>query len=152
MRRPRAIEILTIVAIVGGVLLVVSSFMDVFTVTDLRGNQIASATHTGADNHGPALVIIGVAVIAAIFLARMTDQWLPAAAATGLGLVALAIALFGDLPDANDTDLLRGGTLGSAHPAGGLWLEIFAAIFVSAACAGIAWILRERSRGPRYQR
>jgi hypothetical protein len=135
---------------VGGVLLIVSSFMDVFTVSDLRGNEISSANHTGMDNHGPALVIIGVVVIAAVFLARSTDQWLPAAAAAGLGLVALAIGLLGDLPDANDSDLLSGGRLGAADPAGGLWLEIAAALLVSASCAAIAWILR--ARASRYQR
>ena len=146
LRAPRAIEVLTIAALVGAVLLAVSSVMDVFTVSDLAGNEIASASHSGFDNHGPALLLIGIAVIVAIFLARSTDQWPPAAGAAGLGLVALTIVLFVDLPDANDSDLLSNGRLGQASAGTGLWLELLAALVVTGSCAGIAWILRERAR------
>jgi hypothetical protein len=121
VRGQGAIEILTVLALVGGGLLIVAEFLDLYTIE--RGVVVVQQK-TGGDHHAYAMLVAGVAVIGAVLLARATDGWAPAAAASGIGLAALALALFGDLPDATSSGLTADARLAEATPAVGFWVEL----------------------------
>jgi hypothetical protein len=89
---------------------------------------------------------MGVVVVAAALAARAAAASPPAAAAAVLGAAALAIALIGDLPDATRSDLVRGGRIGEASPAGGFWLEVGGASIALTAAVALAMLLRRRVR------
>jgi hypothetical protein len=132
VRGQSAIEILTVCALVGGGLLIMAEFLDLYQV---KQGAVVVQRETGGDHHGYAMLVAGVAVIGATLLARATDAWPPAAAASGIGLAALALALFGDLPDATSSGLTADVRLAQADPAAGFWVEVVGAMvtFVSGA-------------------
>lgn len=114
--------------LLGALLLVVAEFTSLFEVrvgsTTIR--TIATGTHQGY-----ALVpiaLLGAALAAAV--SRSGSR--PALLALGLlGLIALLIAVLGDLPDARATGLvIRGGRYVSASstPSAGLYLETLGAV------------------------
>lgn len=143
MRHRRAIELATITALIGAVLMITAEFVDLFVIEGLKGNTIDSST--AGSNHGYALLIIAVTAIGSVFLARASGQWMPAAGAAALGLLALIIVLASDLPDATSSGLTEDRLVGDAHPAAGFWLEFLGAAAVTAACGAIAWVLRDQS-------
>jgi hypothetical protein len=140
----RAIEILTIVLLAAGVLLIAVEFLDLFRV---KIGAVVIDEQTGAERHSYALLLIGIAVCAAAMLARSLEAWPPAAGAAVLGGIVLAIALFGDLPDATRTDLVAGARLATAHPAAGFWVEVTGAILAIVTGAVLAYLLRGRTGG-----
>jgi hypothetical protein len=140
----RAIEILTIVLLAAGVLLIAVEFLDLFRV---KIGAVVIDEQTGAERHSYALLLIGIAVCAAAMLARSLEAWPPAAGAAVLGGIVLAIALFGDLPDATRTDLVAGARLATAHPAAGFWVELTGAILAIVTGAVLAYLLRGRTSG-----
>jgi hypothetical protein len=143
-----AIEIATVAALVGAVLMITAEFLDLFKVVSVSGSAIDEATRSGGENHGFALGVIGAVSIAAIFLARSTERWLPAAGAAVLGGLALLIVLLGDLPDTSRTELTDTHQIGKAEPAIGLWVELAGALMVTFAATTVAYLLRERQPPP----
>jgi hypothetical protein len=137
----RGIEVATIVVIVGAMLMIVSEFLDVFTVEGVNGATVGSST--GAENHGYALLVIGVAALAAVFFARSTREPLPAFAAAALGVIALGIVLIVDLPDTMSSGLTESHRIGDAQPAIGFWVELVAALMVAGGGAAIALATRD---------
>jgi hypothetical protein len=137
------LELVTVLMLAGGSLLVLADFLDLFRI-EAAGLPVED--QSGRDQHSYAQVVIGLGVIGATLLARSTRQWPPAAAAMALALIALGIALIGDLPEATRSDLVRGARIAEASPAVGLWLEIVAAGITLAAGAAATLLLR------RYQR
>jgi hypothetical protein len=113
------------VASAGVVCLVLATFTTVIeikvgTTTRLPGRD----THlSGWDRHGPALLI--VAAFGAAMVAGALRGARPAAIALAvLGLVALGIALIGDVPDLNETGFI--GEVyedAAAGPSAGFYLE-----------------------------
>jgi hypothetical protein len=109
----------------GVVCLVLATFTTVIeikvgTTTRLPGRD----THlSGWDRHGPALLI--VAAFAAAMVAGALRGARPAAIALAvLGLVALGIAVIGDVPDLNETGFI--GEVyedAAAGPSAGFYLE-----------------------------
>ena len=84
-------------ALVGVVLLAIAEFTTVFEVT-VGSLEVVRRSATAGDNHGYALLVVGV-VAAAMAVLALRGAQPPAAALAVLGLAALAIALVVDLPD-----------------------------------------------------
>ena len=135
-------------ALVGAALLVLSSFLDVVRFVDLRGQLIpgAEATREGT----AAMAVIGIAAGAAALFARWAEHSLPALACAGLGAIALAIVLIGDLPDVTSSGLTSSKEIGEAEPGPGFWVELAGAITAMVAGLVLARLLaisHARSRG-----
>jgi hypothetical protein len=137
------LEIAVLLMLLGGSLLVIADFLDLFRI---ESGGLTLSSQSGRSQHSYAELLIGVAVIGAAMLALSTRQWPPAAAGVALALIALGIALIGDLPDATRSDLVRGGKLAEASPAVGLWLEIVGAGVALAASAASMLLLRSYQR------
>jgi hypothetical protein len=144
--RTSLLEVATISALLGGGLLILSEFLDLFTI---EVGQIGVKQQAGGTNHAYAMLIIGAGAIAATLLARSTEQWPPAAGVAALGAFAVAFALIGDLPDATRSDLVRGARIAEAHPAIGFWVELIGATLTLVAGLVLA---RQLRRSGDYQR
>ena len=122
-------------AAAGVICLVLATFTTVIeikvgTTTRLPGRD----THlSGWDRHGPALLI--VAVFAAAMVAGALRGARPAMVALAvLGLVALLIAVIGDVPDLNETGFI--GEVyedAAAGPSAGFYLETLGGVLLLAA-------------------
>jgi hypothetical protein len=79
--------------------------------------------HGGFERHGPAFALLAAAVLA---MALWADRNRTAGLALiALGLVALSIALFSDLPASRETGVIGRDYAGAEAQAGaGLWLEV----------------------------
>jgi hypothetical protein len=120
----RTLEVLTALVVIGGALLIVAEFLDLYQVQ--RGAVVVRA-QTAGDHHSYALLVAGAGVIAGALLARAGEAWLPAAGVSVIGLAALALVLFGDLPDATSSGLTADVRLADAEPAAGFWVELVGA-------------------------
>jgi hypothetical protein len=142
LRSEWLLEVVTILLLLGGSLLIIADFLDLFRI---EAAGLVVSEQQGGDQHAFAQVVIGIAVIGATLLARSTGQWPPAAAAAALGLIALGIALIGDLPDATRSDLVRGARFAEASPAVGLWIEIVGAGLTLVSGIALSVLLRRAS-------
>jgi hypothetical protein len=142
VRNAPLVELATIAALAGAVLLVLADFLDLFQIKTAAGLVVKQ--QSGGGQHGYAMLVIGAAAIASTMLARTAEQWPPAAATAALGLIALALALLADLPDATRSDLVRGGSLADAEPALGFWVELAGAALTGAAGAALTYALWRR--------
>ena len=139
------LEVVTIAMLLGACLLVLADFLDLFRI---EAAGLTVSEQQGGDQHAFAQVVIGIAVIGAALLARSTRQWPPAGAAAVLALIALGVALIGDLPEATRTDLVRGARLAEASPAAGLWVEIVGAGITLVSALATTLLLRRSARAP----
>jgi hypothetical protein len=135
----RVIEVLTALALIGGGLLILAEFLTLF---EIRSGELAVQEQSGGEHHAFAMLVAGVAVIGGALLSRATETWPPAAAVCVIGLAALALALFGDLPDATREDLVRGARPAKAEPALGFTAEVVGAALAVVAGALLAFRLR----------
>ncbi len=115
--------------LLAALLLVVSEFTTLFTIRALGRAGTVSSVSTGS-HHDFALIPIAVlAAILAVSVARGAGR--PALLAmAALAIIALAIALLVDLPDAHRTGLLASGgryAVGRATPALGFYLQTLGA-------------------------
>ena len=118
----------------GGLLLIVA---ELSTLYEVRVGSLVADVTPGSAQHAWALLVLGAAGIVLTALAGAGSR-----AAMGgvvaIGIIALAIGLIGDLPDAT-----RSGTLtdtfadAEAHPGPGLWLELAGGAFLVLAGAGL---------------
>ncbi len=132
-------------ALLGASMLIVAEFLDLYRVQ--RG-VVVVREQTAGDHHSYALLVAGVAAIVAVLIARTTGARPPAAAAATLGLLALFVVLFGDLPDANSSGLTADARIADADPAVGLWVELAGAILTTTAGAALAILLGIRAPAP----
>jgi hypothetical protein len=146
----RALELATVAAIVGGTLLIVSEFLDLYSIVGAGGGVLDHVS--GGSNHGYALAVIGLAVLAAVALARATGQWQPAVAGAALAVIALLVVLAGDLPDASASGLTRSRQLGEAQVAVGFWVELAAALLALGGAGAAAYLIHDTRRGSSYHR
>ncbi len=112
--------------LLGALLLVVAEFTTLFTIRTSAGAPPIPTVGTGS-HHTYALVPIAALVIV-LSIAVYTAVSRPALLAIGvLSVIALLIALLGDLPDAQATGLIGGGAqhyvAASASPSAGLYME-----------------------------
>jgi hypothetical protein len=120
----------------GAVALVIAELTTLYEVRSGARGAVVKSVGTGS-NHGYAMALIAVcAVLLALGASRTRSR--PALLAIGvLGVVALLIALLGDLPDAQASGLLAlggGYTTASSSPTTGLYLETLGAILLLIAC------------------
>jgi hypothetical protein len=134
---PPGIRIALAVGVIGVLALVAAEFLPLLHVrSSQRGTGIIASVSTGSHD---SFALIPIALIALVFVAAATraPARAPLAALLALGLIALGIALLGDLPDARSTGLLRlaGGGYASAQasPAVGFYLETLGAVALIAA-------------------
>jgi hypothetical protein len=119
-----------IAALLGGLLLLSAEFTTLFDVTE--GATVIRSVSTGS-HQGWALVPVALlAGLLGVAVWRAGSR--PALLAIGLlGLIALLVALLGDLPDAKATGLvLRGGHYARAtsSPSVGLYMETLGAVIL----------------------
>jgi hypothetical protein len=126
-------------ALLGALLLVIAEFTTLFTVKTAGTGTLFKSVGTGSHD-SYALIPIAVLAVGLAWGAVVTGSRWALAAVGALGVVALLIALIGDLPDAQAS-----GTVGSAlsgfhtatdNPSAGLYLETFGAIVlvIAAGC------------------
>jgi hypothetical protein len=145
----RLVELLTITTLLGGGLLILAEFLNLFEI-EARGLVIKE--QAGGSHHAYAMLVVGAGTIGATLLARSTEQWPPVLGVAVLSGFALAFALVGDLPDATRTDLVRGARIGDAHPALGLWTELAGAAIALVSALALVRLLRRTSTAARETR
>jgi hypothetical protein len=148
--REHALTIVTVAALIGAALLVLSKFLDVVRFVDLGGELIpgAEATRKGTS----AMVVIGIAAGAAALFARWAEHSLPALACAAMGAIALAIVLIGDLPDVTSSGITSGKLIGEADPGPGFWIELAGALLTTASGLLLARLLALQRAGSRRAR
>jgi hypothetical protein len=141
--------------LLGALLLLVAEFTTLFEVrTKASGAPLHTVT-TGS-HHSYALVPVALLAAALAYgVWRVGSR--PALLALGLlGVLALLIALVGDLPDAHATGLLRGpgGTYvtASSTPSAGMYMETLGAVLLLIACVCGFVLLGPPPRPPRRAR
>ncbi len=124
-------------ALLGALLLIVAEFTALYQVHTAASTTPVRSVGTG---HNDSYALIPIALLAAalgIGIFRSGNR--PALLAIGLiGLVALLIALLGDLPDAHATGLAGSAASryvnASSTPSAGLYLETLGAVLLIATC------------------
>jgi uncharacterized membrane protein len=129
-------------SLLGALLLVVAEFTTLFTV-HVETSSAAIKTVATGPHHSYALLLIAI-VVAVLAIAVWRDSSRPALLAIGLlGVVALLIALLGDLPDAHASGLAGSSTThyvdASSTPSAGLYLETLGAVVLVITC-GVGFI------------
>ena len=138
--------------LIGATLLVVAEFTPLFTVHSSAYGAPVQTDGTGAHQ---SYALIPVAVLAAVLtIVAVRSRSRAALLGVGvLGLVALGIALLGDLPDAQATGFVgnpQALTPASSSPSTGLYLETLGAIvLLITAGAGLLMPAHPRPRPPR---
>ena len=152
-RSPSGALSLAVVAgtVLGAVLLLVAELTPLARVhSSAHGAGVIRTLGTGS-NHAYALVPIALLAPALALSARRGGNRVALISIGILGLVALAIALLGDLPDAQASGLVghAGGTYVSAAstPSVGLYLETLGAIVLLIA-SGAGLLLGGRAEAP----
>jgi uncharacterized membrane protein len=129
-------------SLLGALLLLVAEFTTLFSVHVATSSTPIKTVITGS-HHSYALIPIAL-VVALLAIGVWRDGSRPALLAIGLlGIVALLIALLGDLPDANATGLAGSSTThyvnASSTPSAGLYLETLGAAVLLITC-GLGFI------------
>jgi hypothetical protein len=145
-------------ALLGALLLLVAEFTTLFEIrTAAAGPTIVRSVGTGS-HHSYALVPIALLVLVLAYAIRSAASR-PALLAIGvLGVIALLIALLGDLPDAHTSGLVGSASThyvaASATPSAGLYMETAggAVLLVTSVCGflliGPPARLRQRRTSP----
>jgi hypothetical protein len=138
-------------AILGALLLVVAEFTTLFDIHVSTSSSPIKSIGTGP-HHSYALIPIALFAVVLAYGARRHGSR-PALLALGVvGVVALIIALAGDLPDAHASGLISQGNVytdGTARPAVGLYLETAgAALLLMASALGFLLGAAPKSRVP----
>lgn len=124
-------------SLLAALLLIVAEFTSLYDV-HIATSSIPIKTVSGGANHSYAMLIIGLAA-AGLGIGVWRSGSRPALLALGvLGVVALLIALLGDLPDSHATGLAgsaaRGYINASSTPSAGLYMETLGAVLLIATC------------------
>ncbi len=139
----------------GALLLLVAEFTPLLDVRSSASNHVIKTVTTGA-HHSYALVPVAL-LAAALAIGIWQTRSRQALLATGaLGLVVLAIALLGDLPDAQATGLIGSASTrfatASSSPSVGLYLETLGAFVLLITAAAGLLLLPGTPRTPRASR
>jgi hypothetical protein len=117
--------------LLGGALLIGAEFTPLFTVSAAGGGGPVKSVGTGS-HQSYALVPLALLGAALAFLAWREESHSAVLAIGLLGLIALLIALLGDLPDAGASGVIRSSTgrylAANATPGVGLYLETLGAV------------------------
>ncbi|HTX30209.1 MAG TPA: hypothetical protein VMD09_02425 [Solirubrobacteraceae bacterium] len=135
--------------------LLVAEFTTLYQVHE-AGTSAPIKTVTGGSNHAYAMLVIALGAIGLGVLVWRSGSRSALLALGILGVVALLIALLGDLPDSEATGLAgsagHGYVNASSTPSAGLYLETLGAILLIAT-SGLGFLTlgpraRRRSGGP----
>jgi hypothetical protein len=114
-------------AVIGALLLIVAEFTKLYELHEVTSNAAVGSMSTGAhDSYALIPIALLAAILGAVAVRRSSRAALTALAA--LGVLALAIALVGDLPDASAHGLTTQWVLAATTPGPGLYLETLGAI------------------------
>jgi hypothetical protein len=135
-------------SLLAALLLVVAEFTALYQI-HVATNSVPIKSVSGGSNHSYAMLVIGLAA-AALGISVWRTGSRPALLALGvLGVVALVIALVGDLPDSHASGLAGSASHGyvnaSSTPSAGLYLETLGAILLILTC-GLGFMLAGSSR------
>jgi cytochrome bd-type quinol oxidase subunit 2 len=121
---------LVAVAVVAGLMLVVSTFLNLYTV----GTGVTTLReYTGLDHHSIAMLLLGVAAWP-MAVGALRDARPAMFALAALGVIVLVVAFTVDLPAALDEGLLAVSYEGAeAKPAAGFYVESLAGAMLLAA-------------------
>jgi hypothetical protein len=130
-------------ALLAALLLVVAEFTSLYEV-HIATSSVPIKTVTGGSNHSYAMLVVALAG-AALAVGAWRSGSRSALLGLGLlGVVALVIALAGDLPDAHATGLAGSATRGfinaSSTPSAGLYLETLGAVLLIAT-SGLGFLM-----------
>jgi hypothetical protein len=136
-------------AAIGALLLIVSDFQTLYQVKVLT---VVEKTVVGHDQHSFAMLLIGLAALAMSLGIAFAGRARTAMAAVALlGVVALLIALIGDLPDVNSTGVIgQNYSNASVSAKIGFWTETVGA--VALIFSGASMLLLSLSTGQRDRR
>jgi hypothetical protein len=124
-------------ALLGALLLFVAEFTALYHVHTSASSTPVRSVGTGSNDSYALIPIALLTALLGVGIFRSGNR--PALLAIGLvGVVALLIALLGDLPDARATGLLGSASThfinASSTPSAGLYLETLGAIVLIATC------------------
>jgi hypothetical protein len=124
-------------ALLGALLLIVAEFTTLFYVHVATSTTPIKSESTGAHNSYALLPIAALVIVLGFASWRAGSR--PALLSIGvLGVIALLIALIGDLPDAHATGLIGSGAThyvsASSTPSAGLYMETLGAVILLITC------------------
>jgi hypothetical protein len=119
------------VSLLGALLLLVAEFTTLFVVRTAAGTRPVESTSTGS-HHAYALIPIALLVVVLTLGVWQSRSRVALLAIGLLGVIALLIALLGDLPDAQASGLVGSITThfasATSSPSTGLYLETLGAV------------------------
>ena len=131
----RARGLILVATLLAALLLLVAEFTALYRV-HVAADSAPIKTVTGGSNHSYAMLVIALAAIVLGALVWRSGTRSALFALGVLGVVALLIAVLGDLPDSEATGLAGSVTHGyvnaSSTPSAGLYMETLAAILLIA--------------------
>ena len=150
-RRAGTSWLIAAVGLLGAVLLVAAELRPLYTLHVTTFDARPSTVSTGSHDSYALVPIALLAAALSVTWAR-TRAIAAAWALSALGLLALLIALLGDLPDTRARGIIHGLAFASTTAAAGLYLETLAAVLLLA--AGGAGVLARLHDGaaPRRRR
>ena len=151
-------RLLPLACIAGAAVLFLSELMTTFEFTPPGGEPLC--TQDAISRHAFAPGVLALFAIAATVIAVLNGSKPAATAVAICGVIALAIFLILDLPDANSVGTVNdscGATPGSfasaeAVPKGGFWLELIGSLALAVSGAALASLTPEQLAGLRPRR
>lgn len=148
--RSAATAAVGLAAVVGALLIIVAQFTALYHVHVPTSVAPVKTVGTGG-NHAWAPIPLALLAVVFAFAAYRYRSRVALLAIALLGVVTLAIALLGDLPDVHATGLIGSGANqyveGTASPSAGLYMETLGAI-VLLVSGGVGFLLLGSPRAP----
>jgi hypothetical protein len=124
-------------ALLGALLLIVAEFTTLFYVRAATSVAPIKSESTGSHNAYALIPIAALVIVLGVAFWRAASR--PALLSIGvLGVIALLIALLGDLPDAHASGLIGSGAThyvsASSTPSAGLYMETLGAVILLITC------------------
>jgi hypothetical protein len=138
-------------ALLAALLLIVAEFTTLYKLHTQVAGSVPPPSVSGHAHNSYALIPIALLAVLLAWTLRRGGGRIAIAAIGVLGLVALLIALVGDLPDARRSGLIGSAAHGyvnaTARPSAGLYLETLGAVVLIATC-GSGLLLGGRPEEP----
>lgn len=122
-------------ALAGAVVLVAAELTPLYRLHVVT-SQVSAGTVSAGSHNSWALIPVAVLAAALAVVPMRAGSRPGMAAVAALGLLALAIALLGDLPDTSAQGVIHGNLLAATTPAIGIYLETLGAVALLAAGGG----------------
>ncbi len=136
-------------ALIAALLLVVAEFTTLYQVHVATSSTPVKSV-TGGSNHSYAMIPIAILAAFLGLVASRSGSRTALLAIGGLGVVALLIALVGDLPNSHATGLAGSARAGyvnaSSTPSAGLYMETLGGVLLIATC-GLGLLMGRTPRG-----